>query len=67
MKKFDWNRSVTRKDYAVLCVWSFGIGMLVYGLVVAMNYWDKMSYWDKIKTWAKRKVEKIKTKLPWCG
>lgn len=60
MKKFDWNHPVTRKDYAVLCGWSFGIAMVIYGIAIAVTYLDN------IKTWAKRKVEKIKSKLPWC-
>lgn len=61
MKKFDWNHPVTRKDYAVLYGWSFGIVMVIYGIAIVVTYWDN------IKTWAKRKVEKIKAKLPWCG
>lgn len=60
MKKFDWNHPVTRKDYAVWCGWAFGIVMVIYGIAIAVVYWDN------IKTWAKRKVEKIKSKLPWC-
>lgn len=63
MKKFDWNHPVTRKDYAVLCGGIFGIVLFIYGVAITMYYWD----WDGIKTWAKRKVEKIKSKLPWCG
>lgn len=61
MKKFDWNHPVTRKDYAVLYGWSFGIVMVIYGIAIVVTYWDN------IKTWAKRKVEKIKSKLPWCN
>ena len=61
MKKFDWNHPVTRKDFAVLRGWSFGIVMVMYGIAIAVIYWDN------IKNWAGRKVEKIKTKLPWCG
>ena len=60
MKKFDWNHPVTRKDYAVLCGSIFGIAMVVYGIEIAVVYWDD------IKTWAKRKIEKMKSKLPWC-
>ena len=60
MKKFDWNHPMTRKDYAVLCGCSFGIVMLMCGIEIAVTYWDD------IKTWARRKVEKIKSKLPWC-
>lgn len=60
MKKFDWNHPVTRKDYAVLYGLSFGIAIVIYGIAIAVVYWDN------IKTWAKRKVEKIKSKLPWC-
>ena len=61
MKKFDWNHPVTRKDYAVLCGCSFGIVMVIYGIAIAVTYWDD------IKTWAERKDEKIKSKLPWCN
>lgn len=60
MKKFDWNQPLTRKDYAVLYGWSFGIVMVIYGIAIVATYWDD------IKTWTKRKVEKIKSKLPWC-
>ena len=59
MKKFDWNHPVTRKDYAVLRGLSFGIVVVIYGIAIVMVYWDN------IKTWAKRKVEKIKSKMPW--
>lgn len=61
MKKFDWNHPVTRKDYAVLCGLLFGIYMVIYAIGIAELYWDD------IKTWVKRKVEKIKSKLPWCN
>lgn len=57
MKKFDWNHPVTRKDYAVLCGWSFGIVMVIYGIAIAVTYLDD------IKDWAGIKVEKIKTTL----
>ena len=63
MKKFDLNQPVTltRKDYAILYGWSFGIVMVIYSIAIAVVYWDN------IKTWAKMKVEKIKSKLPWCN
>ena len=60
MKKFDWNHPITRKDYAVLYGWSFGIVMVIYGIGIVVTYWDD------IKTWVERKVEKMKSKLPWC-
>ena len=61
MKKFDWNHPVTRKDYAVLMGLSFGIGMVIYAVSIV-----RMFYMDDIKDWAKRKIKKIKSKLPWC-
>ena len=60
MKKFDLDHPMTRKDYAVLCGWSFGIVMLMYGIEIAVIYWDD------IKTWVNGKIKKIKSKLPWC-
>ena len=60
MKKFDWNHPATRKDYVILCGYLFGTPMIVYGVIIALFY----RY--NIKTWVKRKVEKIKSKLPWC-
>ena len=60
MKKFDLNKSVTRKDYVILWGYLFGTPMLVYGVIMAVFYRSN------IKTWIKRKVEKIKSKLPWC-
>lgn len=56
MKKFDWNHPVTRKDYAVL----YGIFMAIYAIAIAVFY----RY--SIKAWVKRKIKKIKSKLPWC-
>ena len=60
MKKFDRNHPVTRKDYVILWGYLFGTPMIVYGVIIALFY----RY--NIKTWIKRKVEKIKSKLPWC-
>lgn len=57
MKKFDWNHAVTRKDYAVLCGWSFGIVIAIYAVAVVITYWDR------IKTWSAEKVNKIKKKF----
>lgn len=59
MKKFDWNHPLTRKDYAVLCGWSFGIVMAFYAIIAVINYWDK------IKIWTRDKINWIKAKLPW--
>lgn len=59
MKKFDWNHPVTRKDYAVLCGWSFGICMAIYAVGVGITYWDE------IKTWTKTKVKGLRAKLLW--
>ena len=61
MKKFDWNHPATRKDYVILLGYLFGTPMLVYGVIMAVFYRSN------IKTWAKRKVEKIKSKMPWCN
>lgn len=61
MKKFDWNHPITRKDFVMLKAWTFGIGITMYVLCILIVFWDN------IKSWAGKKVEKIKTKLPWCG
>ena len=61
MKKFDWNHPVTRKDCAVLCGWVFGISMVMYIVMIVV------AYWEDIKTLVKEKIEKIKSKPPWCG
>lgn len=58
MKKFNWNYPVTRKDYAVLYGWGFGICMAIYAVVGIIYYWN-------IKTWTKEKVKGIRAKLPW--
>ena len=62
MKKFDLNQPVilTRKDYVILCGYLFGTPMVIYGVIMAVFYWDD------IQTWVKGKIKKIKSKLPWC-
>ena len=61
MKKNDLNQPVTRKDYVILLGYLFGTPMIVYSVIIAVFY----RY--NIKTWIKRKIEKIKAKLPWCN
>lgn len=59
MKKIDWNHAITRKDYLVLCGWSFGLVVLIYA---ALAVW---AYWSRIKSWAGKMKDKIRAKLPW--
>lgn len=59
MKKIDWNHAITRKDYLVLCGWSFGLAVLIYA---ALAIWV---YWSHIKAWTSKMKDKIRAKLPW--
>lgn len=59
MKKFDWNHAITRKDYAMLCVWSGVFAALIYAANIV---W---AYWSRIKSWAGKMKDKIRAKLPW--
>lgn len=57
MKKLDWNRPITLKDY----VKGMAIGSVISCMAAAVYllFW----YWAEFKSWCKMTIKKIKTKF----
>lgn len=57
MRKIDWNKAMTRKDYAILCGVGVGVGMAIAAiqLLVTYGYLIKELGAEKI-TWIRKKI-----------
>ena len=52
MKKLNWNKPITWKDYGIICAVVWVVSIIGYGL------WAAYVKWDEITTWYHRYVRK---------
>lgn len=57
MKKIDWDHAMTRRDYAYLCGWIYGIAIAFYAISIVIIHWG-----GDIKDWIGDRVDWIKKK-----